>query len=227
MHLSSKSASDFHWHVSAVSFSTMRKERICLTPLPLSAVTVVLLLFFTLWLIASSVHPSEKSFFLPSPLPLPASFPRDVLELPPLSLCFSMHNELVTKMVVQQWTLPWQLAGVSIAVLSPSFQDNIFSHLWFFQWVSGSRQLTYLSANFSTAFLNDQTPPPYHPHQSKWKTDPEPIPVFLKFVYKTANKKTIMKLTSLYEIQSLLRLSPFSQIASQILPKQQTNLEGP
>lgn len=110
MHLSSKSASDFQWHGRAVSFSTMRKERIYLTPLLLSAVTVVLLLFFTLWLIASSVHPSEKSFFLPSPLPLPASFPRDVLELPPLSLCFSMHNELVTKMVVQQWTLPWQLS---------------------------------------------------------------------------------------------------------------------
>lgn len=176
---------------------------------------------------SSSVHSSEKSFFLLSPLPFPASFPRDVLELFPLSLCFSMHNELVTKMVAQQWSLPWQLAGVSIALLSPSFQDNIFSHLWFFQWVPSSRQFTYLSTNFSTGFLNDQTLPPYHPHQSKWKTDAEPIPIPLKFICKTANKKTIMKLTSLYQIQSLLHLSPFSQTESQILPKQQTHLEGP
>lgn len=219
MHLSSKLASDFQLHDRAVSLSTMRTERICLVPLLLSAVTAVPLLFFTLWFF----------FFclLLSPLPFPASFPRDVLELFPLSLCFSMHNELVTKMVAQQWSLPWQLAGVSTALLSPSFQDNIFSHLWFFQWVPSSRQFTYLSTNFSTGFLNDQTLPPYHPHQSKWKTDAEPIPIPLKFICKTANKKTIMKLTSLYQIQSLLHLSPFSQTESQILPKQQTHLEGP
>lgn len=74
MNLRSESAFEFSFLERMVSFKTIYivlfESRIAFT-----CVTLVLLL--TLWLIVSSVCPSEESFHLPSPLPFPAKFPQD------------------------------------------------------------------------------------------------------------------------------------------------------
>lgn len=92
-----------------------------------------------LWLISSSLCPSEGSVHFLSPLPFPTKFPQDALGSFSFILLF-FHCKLINSQDDQQWFLHWQLVNVytllySLVSFFPSFWLISDSH----QWLSSSR----------------------------------------------------------------------------------------